>query len=102
MYAIRSYYDLLRGQGLGRKDEVALVLAVLVVHDQHAEALAKGLQRSFDPRFRVAVRGKQGLRITSYNVCYTKLLRISWFVSVIRCFNTIKVVLQNGIFYGTF
>ena len=76
MYAIRSYYAFLgarpaQAASTARGAPVAALLAVLR-HAPFARLLTL-----------FAVGGVAASRITSYNVCYTKLLRIESSVSVI-------------------
>ena len=64
MYAIRSYYGQELGQGLVEDDQLGLLpepVRLRAGRDQVPLRSGKG----------------QGARITSYNVCYTKLLRPS-------------------------
>ena len=56
MYAIRSYY--------------AFPYAAVLL------AIGAGVYRYFSDRFSYTSHSTQFLRITSYNVCYTKLLRL--------------------------
>ena len=76
MYAIRSYYGLI---DFYRLDNLALPIEVVIAGQKrplfassHVKAAAKALGQDFhywlpsDPKH---------ARITSYNVCYTKLLR---------------------------
>ena len=67
MYAIRSYY------GLIILDEPAAGL-----NEAETEELAKTIHKIRDDYDCTIflVEHDMGLRITSYNVCYTKLLRI--------------------------
>ena len=82
MYAIRSYYERETAVAvlLGDRDDQAqvaagqLALGLLVLLEVHLDLLQAplepigGLQRH-------ELELAQALRITSYNVCYTKLLR---------------------------
>ena len=66
MYAIRSYYGLMAlGRGLGHLARPLLKSRVKIAR--------RNLELAF-PEWSEA-RREQVLRITSYNVCYTKLLR---------------------------
>ena len=65
MYAIRSYYDFLLG--------ALLFWGGFAIH-VHADHVIRSLRRPGETGYAIP-RG--GLRITSYNVCYTKLLRLS-------------------------
>ena len=75
MYAIRSYYDPAEAVRLQGEEEVGLVLGLVGGAEQTASA------RRFPTDDRV-MPGRHPLgaelvrRITSYNVCYTKLLRV--------------------------
>ena len=70
MYAIRSYYESLPLVHQGKvRDSYA-------VDDRHLLIVATDRLSAFDVLLPTPIPGKgRVLRITSYNVCYTKLLR---------------------------
>ena len=76
MYAIRSYYDINKKYKGNASDFMAYVFGKTVFADQEKlEAFLNDPSLKVmdkDPAFQVA---ESIFRITSYNVCYTKLLR---------------------------
>ena len=73
MYAIRSYYDLFslyyRGEGARGSKQVGTGLGLYIVRT-FVEAHQGTVEVDSRP-------GRGTTRITSYNVCYTKLLRMA-------------------------
>ena len=67
MYAIRSYYD-----GFGDVEETGILIAVdEILEEKRMRHIQSFIEK--DPN-----GCKLTSRITSYNVCYTKLLRWFW------------------------
>ena len=81
MYAIRSYYGAVAPVVNGSVVPAFVAHQQTVVPDLVGVAVQDGAQyygRYFAAAARaVTVLGELDLRITSYNVCYTKLLRIN-------------------------
>ena len=80
MYAIRSYYEL----GAETLEQIRAEIAGLDVvpygalQAEAAQLLERGGRKQSIERRQVRARAEETLfRITSYNVCYTKLLRQS-------------------------
>ena len=86
MYAIRSYYDLSYRDKWQTQQRQMLALIDASDLEPALQAQLKTQLQSYQRDFLALVDAKRALgRITSYNVCYTKLLRFSCTASVRIC-----------------